>query len=52
MKSKPETLQNQIIKESFAKKPHVKSSFRSEEDSGWSHRQTDRQTDMEILLII
>ena len=36
----------------FCKKPHVKSSFRSEEDSAWLHRQTDRQTDIEILLII
>ena len=29
----------------FCKKPHVKSSFRSEEDSVRSYTQTDRQTD-------
>ena len=32
----------------FCKKPHVKSSFRSEEDRSRSDRQTDRLTDLSI----
>ena len=50
MKSKPETLQNRFIKETFAKKPHVKSSFRSEEDRVRSYRHT--HTDRQIFVFI
>ena len=36
---------------SLCKKPHVEISHRSEEDSGRSHRQTDRHTDLSINYI-
>ena len=45
MKSKPQTLQNQIIKETFAKNRMSKSLFVQKKIAdGRTDRQTDRQT--------
>ena len=53
MKSKPETLQNRFIKETFAKNRMSKALFvKKKIVHGRTDRQTDRQTDIEILLII
>ena len=53
MKSKPETLPIRIIKETFAKNRMSKALFVQKKiASGRTDRQTDRQKDMEILLII
>ena len=49
MKSKPETLQNQIIKETFAKNRMSQAlSVQKKIGHGW----TDRQTDTQIFLLI
>ena len=53
MKSKPETLQNRFIKETFAKNRMSKALFVQKKIAhGRTDRQTDRMTDIEILLII
>ena len=51
MKSKPETLQNQIVKESFAKNRMSKALF-VQKKIAHGRTDRDRQRDIEILLII